>query len=319
MATTLSRLAREGELQRTGKGVYYRPAPTSFGLSIPGASAAAAQTLNAPLHPAGLSAANALGLTTQNPKRPEYATPAPGPPTALRNAVIHTRRPAARAALSPEEGAILEILRERARSSDLQPYSGFGSHQMLHTPKVEELTQPLPIRIEFVETAEKVEEVLPTLYEMVTDGLIEVQDTTVVKLAHKSTRPEPMLPHERQQGQAKLLRVFIGEADKWHDEPLYDAIVKKLRMMDMAGATVYRGILGYGAKGHQHKTSFFHVSRDMPIMMSVIDSPEKIAAAAEAIEGMLEDGLIVISDVDMVRLVRSRKVMEAPDAAGPKR
>jgi len=190
---------------------------------------------------------------------------------------------------------------------------------MLHTHKVEELTQPLPIRIEFVETPEKVEEVLPTLYEMVTDGLIEVQDTTVVKLAHKSTRPEPRLPHERRQEPAKLLRVFIGEADKWHDEPLYDAIVKKLRMMDMAGATVYRGVLGYGAKGHQHKRSFFHVSRDMPIMMSVVDSPGKIAVAADAIEGMLEDGLIVISDVDMVRLVRSRKVMEAPDAAGSKR
>jgi PII-like signaling protein len=198
-------------------------------------------------------------------------------------------------------------------------YSGFGSHQMLHTHKVEELTQPLPIRIEFIETPEKVEEILPTLYEMVTDGLIEVQDTTVIKLAHKSTRPEPRLPHERRQEPAKLLRVFIGEADKWHDEPLYDAIVKKLRMMDMAGATVYRGILGYGAKGHQHKRSFFHVSRDMPIMMSVVDSPEKIAAAANAIEGMLEDGLMVISDVDMVRLVRSRKVMEAPDAAGSKR
>ena len=198
-------------------------------------------------------------------------------------------------------------------------YSGFGSHQMLHTPKVEVLTQHLPIRIEFIETPEKVEEVLPTLYEMVTDGLIEVQDTTVVKLARKSTRPEPRLPHERKQGQAKLLRGFIGEADKWDDEPPYDAIVKELRMMDMAGATVYRGILGYGAKGHQHKRSFFHVSRDMPIMISVIDSLEKIAAAAEAIEGMLEEGLIVISDVDMVRLVRSQKTMEAPDAAGSTR
>ena len=198
-------------------------------------------------------------------------------------------------------------------------YSGFGSHQMLHTPKVEVLTQHLPIRIEFIETPEKVEEVLPTLYEMVTDGLIEVQDTTVVKLARKSTRPEPRLPHERKQGQAKLLRGFIGGAEKWHDEPLYDAIVKELRMMDMAGATVYRGILGYGAKGHQHKRSFFHVSRDMPIMISVIDSLEKIAAAAEAIEGMLEEGLIVISDVDMVRLVRSQKTMEAPDAAGSTR
>ena len=113
-----------------------------------------------------------------------------------------------------------------------------------------------------------------------------------------------------------MLRVFLGEADKWRDEPLYEAIVKKLRMLDIAGATVYRGILGYGAKGHEHKQSFFHVSKDMPIMVSVIDSAEKIAAAAEAIEGMLEDGLIVISEAEMVRLVRSRKIGEASDATG---
>jgi PII-like signaling protein len=197
-------------------------------------------------------------------------------------------------------------------------FSGFGSHQMLHTPKVEVLAQHLPIRIEFIESPEKVEEVLPTLYEMVSDGLIEVQDTNVVKHARKSPKSEPKHSHERMEGQARMLRVFIGEADKWHGEPLYDAIVKKLRMLDIAGATVYRGILGYGAKGHQHKQSFFHVSRDMPIMLSVIDSAEKIATAAEAIEGMLEDGLIVVSDADIVRLVRSQKVAEAPDAAASK-
>ena len=198
-------------------------------------------------------------------------------------------------------------------------YSGFGSHQLLHTPKIEVLAQHLPIRIEFIDTPEKVEEVLPTLYEMVSDGLIEVQDTAVVKLARKPTRPEPKLPHQRKQGPAKLLRVFLGEADKWHGEPLYEAIVKRLRMLDIAGATVYRGILGYGAKGHEHKKSFFHVSRDMPIMLSVIDSPDKITAAAEAIEGMLEDGLIVISDADIVRLVRSQNIAEAPDATSTDR
>jgi PII-like signaling protein len=174
--------------------------------------------------------------------------------------------------------------------------------------------QHLPIRIEFVDAKEKVDEVLPTLYEMVSDGLIEVQDTTVVKLARKSARPEPRTPHERKQGHAKLLRVFLGDADKWHDAPLYDAIVKRLVMMDIAGATVYRGILGYGAKGHQHKATFFHPTRDLPIMISVIDTPEKIASAAEAIEGMLEDGLIVISDADIVRLVRSSKPTETADA-----
>ena len=184
-------------------------------------------------------------------------------------------------------------------------YSGFGSHQMLHTPKVEVMAQHLPIRIEFIDTKEKVDEVLPTLYGMVSDGLIEVQATTVVKSARKSARPEPKLPHERKQGPAKLLRVYLGEADKWYDAPLYDAIVKKLLMMEIAGATVYRGILGYGAKGHQHKATFLHPFRDLPIMISVIDTAEKISAAAGVIEDMLQDGLIVISDAEIVRLVRS--------------
>jgi len=193
-------------------------------------------------------------------------------------------------------------------------WAGFGSHQLLHTRKVEVLAEHLPIRIEFVDTPEKVDEVLPTLYEMVSDGLIEVQDTTVVKLARRSPKPQPALPHERRHGPAKLLRVYLGEADRWHDAPLYDAIVKKLLMMDVAGATVYRGILGYGAKGHQHKASFFHTTRDLPIMISVIDTAEKIASAVAAIEEMLEDGLIVISDTEIVRLVRGSAEKEATDA-----
>lgn len=121
VAMALSRMARDGVLERVGKGVYYRSMTTTLGPSVAGASAVAAQTLSAPLHPAGLTAANLLGLTTQNPLRPEYATPAPAPPTALRNARVHTGRPSQRASLSPEDGAILETLRDRARSSDLTP------------------------------------------------------------------------------------------------------------------------------------------------------------------------------------------------------
>jgi PII-like signaling protein len=191
-----------------------------------------------------------------------------------------------------------------AGATATRAFSGYGSHGMLHTPRIEALAEHLPIRIEFVDTPEKVEEILPTLYEMVSDGLIEVQDTTVVKLARKGVKEEPRLPHDRREGPARMLRVFIGESDKWHDEPLYDAIVKKLRMMGIAGATVYRGILGYGAKGHQHQATFFHPMRDLPVMISVIDAPEKIAEAADAIEAMLQDGLLVISDAHIVRLVR---------------
>jgi len=196
--------------------------------------------------------------------------------------------------------------------------AGFGAHQSMHTTKIELLSEHLPVRIEFVETAAKVEEVLPTLYDMVTDGLIEVQDTTVVKQASKDRKKvEPRREHTKKEGKAKLMRIFMGEADRWHNEPLYEAILKRLRMMDIAGGTVYRGILGYGVKGHTHKQSFLHLSHDLPVMIFVVDTEEKIELAAAAVEEMIGDGLIVLSDEYMIRLVHNQPVAEAPDAKLP--
>lgn len=121
VATTLSRLAREGELQRVRKGVYYRPRMTVIGPSFAAASGSTASSLMTPVHPAGLSAANVLGFTTQNPARREYATPASDPPTALEGSRVRTRRPAGRGELSSEDGALMEFLRDRAMTSDLSP------------------------------------------------------------------------------------------------------------------------------------------------------------------------------------------------------
>lgn len=118
VAAALSRLNKAGELQRVGKGVYYRPELTSFGLSVPARSGVSAASTRARVFPSGLTAANVLGLTTQNPARPEYATTTSAAPTALRSAIVHTGRRWG-AKLSTEEGAILETLRERGSSSDL--------------------------------------------------------------------------------------------------------------------------------------------------------------------------------------------------------
>ena len=222
--------------------------------------------------------------------------------------------------LGPLYESILTFLIHRGVSGATvtRALAGFGAHKMLHTPKIEVLAQHLPLRLEFIETAEKVDELLPTLYDMVTDGLIEVQDTTVVKIATKEKRrPEPKQPHERKAGKAKLMRIFMGEADRCNGEPLYDAMIKRLRMLDIAGATVYRGILGYGAKGHTHKQNRLHTSRDLPIMIAVVETEEKLSQAAEAVEEMLQDGLIVVSDVDIVRLIHPNSILEATDANLP--
>lgn len=213
--------------------------------------------------------------------------------------------------------AILSFLMHKgvAGATATRAMVGFGAHRILHTPKIEVLAEHLPIRIEFVETAERVNDLLPTLYDMVSDGLIEVQDTTVVKVAKKERKPEPKHPHEKKQAPARLMRIFVGEADRWNGESLYDAIVKRLRMMDIAGATVYQGVLGYGAKGHTHKQNFLHLSRDLPIMISVVDTPSRVAEAAAVVEEMLQDGLIVVSDVEMTRLVHTHSLAEANDGA----
>src|SRR5439155_10027177 len=210
--------------------------------------------------------------------------------------------------LQPLYEAILTYLMHKgvAGATASRAMAGFGPHQVMHTTKIEVLTEHLPIRIEFVETAEKVDALLPTLYDMVTDGLIEVQDTVVVKSAMKDRPAEAKRAHESKQGKAKLMRIFLGEADQCNGEPLYDAIVKQLRMMDIAGATVYRGILGYGAKGHTHKQNFLHLSRDLPVMIAVVDAEEKLAQASQAVEEMMEEGVIGLSVVDRVRLVQSR-------------
>lgn len=217
--------------------------------------------------------------------------------------------------LSPLYESVLDFLLHKGVSGATasRALAGFGAHRVVHTPKVEVLADHLPVRIEFIDTAEKVDELLPALYDLVTDGLIEVQDTTIVKIARKDKRePEVKPPHQRQAGKAKMMRIYLGEADRWHGEPLFDAIVKRLRMLDIAGATVYRGILGYGAKGHTHKQGILRLSRDLPIMISVVETEAKLNQAAEEVEKMLGDGLIVVSDVEIVRLVHS--LPEAADA-----
>lgn len=218
--------------------------------------------------------------------------------------------------LEPLWVAVFDYLRHKrvAGANVSRPEMGFGPRHVVHRADHPEVADPT-VRIEFIDAAERVDEVLPTLYEMVTDGVIEVQDTTIVKAVRKGKPSESHLPHQKIEGPAKLMRVFLGEADKWHDEPLYDAIVKRLRMMDIAGATVYRGILGFGAKGHTHKPGLFHLSHDLPIMISVVDREEKIREAAEVVEQMLGDGLIVISDVEVIRLIRKVEMEEPADAA----
>jgi len=106
----------------------------------------------------------------------------------------------------------------------------------------------------------------------------------------------------RLEGKAKLLRIHFGEDDKWQGKPHYEAIVAKCRELDIAGASVFRGIEGYGASSLIHKAHLLR-SSDRPIMVSVIDTEENIKRLLPALDEMVDEGLIATSEVEVIRYV----------------
>lgn len=179
--------------------------------------------------------------------------------------------------------------------------AGFGADHHLHTTKLLDLSVNLPVKVEFIESAEKVEDLLPKLHQMVGTGLIEVQDTTVLKPAEAKKKEVPPPPPVKMEGKAKMMRIFVGENDKWKDRPLFEALVEALRAHDVAGVTVYRGILGYGANRRIHAGSALSLSHDRPIMLSVVDTEERLRAFSPILDDMVQQGLVVLSDVDVIK------------------
>lgn len=104
----------------------------------------------------------------------------------------------------------------------------------------------------------------------------------------------------RLNGSAKMIRIHFGEDDRWQGKPLHEAIVEEARRQDLAGATVYRGIEGYGASSRIHRKHLL-TSSDLPVMVCIIDEAEKISRFLPILETMVYEGLIAISDVEVIR------------------
>ena len=98
-----------------------------------------------------------------------------------------------------------------------------------------------------------------------------------------------------------LLRIFIGESDRWHHEPLYEAIVHKARELKMAGSTVLRGSMGFGAHSRLHTTKFLAMSDDLPIVIEIVDSRDKIDELMPHIDEMVQEGLVTLEEVEVIK------------------
>jgi uncharacterized protein len=109
----------------------------------------------------------------------------------------------------------------------------------------------------------------------------------------------------KEQFEARMLRIHFGEGDKWMGKPLHEAIVAKCRELGMAGAIVYRGIEGYGTSTRIRHSSHWMLSKDAPIMLSIIDTDEQIQKLIPHLDEMVEEGLIATSRVEVIRYSRA--------------
>jgi hypothetical protein len=99
---------------------------------------------------------------------------------------------------------------------------------------------------------------------------------------------------------AVLLRIFIGESDRWQHQPLYEAIVLKAREMHLAGATVLRGPMGFGKSSRLHTSKVIRLSMDLPLVIEIVDSEEKINSFLPALDEMISGGLVTLEKVKVI-------------------
>ena len=219
----------------------------------------------------------------------------------------------------PTYSSILDFLFYRGVSGAtvLKGIAGIGTDHKLHSSSIVEISDQLPLKIEFIESGEKVNELLGKLEELAGTGMIEIQETTIAKPAELSKPKNPVPPaHVKIEGKAKMMRIYIDEADMWQDKPLYKAIVEAMRANDIAGVTVYRGILGYGAHRRIHKDKALSLSHNCSIMLSTVDTDEKLRSFLPLVDQMVEEGLVVLSDVDIIKYSYRALAIDGQDTPG---
>lgn len=182
--------------------------------------------------------------------------------------------------------------------------AGYGTDGVFHTSKMLELSTSMPVKIEVVDSEEMINKILPDVYHVVEKGLVEITDTNVVKCCPKALeRKEEGEKRMKLEGKAKMLRVIVSEDDKWEGEPLYEAIIKRFIMMDIAGATVYKAIAGYGPHRRFHKKKTLTSTGELPILITVIDSEENINKVLPILDDMVKEGIVILSDVNVIKYV----------------
>jgi PII-like signaling protein len=107
-----------------------------------------------------------------------------------------------------------------------------------------------------------------------------------------------------------MLLIYLDDTDLWHAQPLYEAIVRRVRQAGLAGATVHHGIMGFGSHGKVHHKRLFGISDDKPVVITVVDEEAKLRAILPEIRGMVREGLLVMLDVEVIEPAEEQGAVE---------
>jgi PII-like signaling protein len=186
------------------------------------------------------------------------------------------------------------------------------------------IVEHVPVIVEFIDRPERIGAFLPTLEKFVADGVATLERAHVMLYRRQSAiehvpqsamsrkspasiTPLSTLPSAEEfpimqlSEKGQLLRVFIGESDERDNMPLYRAIVLKARELGLAGATVLRGPMGFGANSNLHTSKILELSTDLPIIIEIVDSPQKIQTLLPFLDEAVLEGLITLEDVAVFR------------------
>ncbi len=206
----------------------------------------------------------------------------------------------------------------------------YGAHRQLHDADSEYSSYDIPVVIEIVDAPEKVKALTGELDVMVGEGLFTSARVQVVRYAHaaecgedgmtdptaswaRTSSPENVVIRAREEtamkieGEAKCATIYIGSSDTWGGQNLAIAIVERCRKLGIAGATVSRGIMGFGKHSVIHRAHLLGLSDDLPEKIEIVDRPEEIDRLLPVLDEMIGGGLIIVEDVHVVRYLHDPK------------
>lgn len=224
-----------------------------------------------------------------------------------------------------------------AGTTVLKGILGFGAHGVVQqSGSFWSLVEHVPVIVEIVDSAPRIGAfVNGTLSKLMIHGMATLERANVMMYRHSRTegRPHlelgsPQIPlstlpqiEAREPMQIKengvLLRVFIGESDKHQHKPLYEAIVQKARELGLSGATVLRGVEGFGANSVVHKSGLLEMSTDLPLVIEMVDTEDKVKLLLPHLETMVQEGMITMEYVAIVLYRHNPADAPPPPPPGP--